>query len=153
MTSEGSSNKRRNLIAIATAVIGVIALSVGAAVLISADDRAVSQKKQGKVAEESGEKAEDGMRTLVVFKTSKNPAPSAPNGLMRARRVKGEIPKTVTVATVKTDEDCAPNSAGISNCLNKLRLKDGSMLEVRHPHDMHKVPCLSPGEKVNVKPA
>ncbi len=93
------------------------------------------------------------MRVLVVYKSSSKPEPSAPGNRMNARIVKGKVPRKETVATVKTDEDCAPDSAGISNCLNKLRLKGGSVLEVRHPHEMSKVPCMAPGERVLVKSA
>ncbi len=139
MPGGGSSKKRRNLTVVVAAALGAIVLAAGAMVLIPADNPAPSQKEQEKAVEESGEKAveepgekaEDGMRTLVVFEKNENSTPSEPGKLMRARRVKGEIPKTGTVATVKTDEDCAPDATGISNCLNKLRLKGGSMLEVR----------------------
>ncbi|KKL08658.1 hypothetical protein LCGC14_2573650, partial [marine sediment metagenome] len=53
-----------------------------------------------------------------------------------------------TMATVRTDEDCAPDKRGISRCLNKLSLADGSTLLVRHPHSMEPVPCMRPGPKL-----
>ncbi len=73
--------------------------------------------------------------------------------VLRAGVVEGVPPSAVTVATVLTDEDCAPDAQGISHCLNELRLPDGTVLTVRHPHDMSKVPCLTPGEQVELRPA
>ena len=63
------------------------------------------------------------------------------------------MPHAATDATVLSDEDCAADVMGISNCLNRIRLADGSEIAVRHPHDMRKVPCFAPGEPVRVVPA
>ena len=137
-------SKRKAISALVVALI-MGGVAVGAAIWMSNDGRAPV------VGAETTE--QDSMRTLVVYKKNSKPEPSAPGNLMNARIVKGSVPKGGMVATVKTDEDCAPNSEGISNCLNKLRLKNGSMLEVRHPHDMSEVPCMGSGEQVQVKPA
>lgn len=80
------------------------------------------------------------------------PGPSASDGL-HAKLIAGEMPSTAVEATVLSDEDCAPNGLGISHCLNRLRLGDGTEIVVRHPHDMDVVPCLSPGENVRLLPA
>lgn len=120
-------------------------ITAGAVLLISNDDRQPSRASQSTVKDE--------LRTLLVYEKSENPTPSASGELMHARVVKGELPSRASVAVVKTDEDCAPDRAGISHCLNRLRMKDGSFIKVRHPHDMHKVPCMTPGERVEVKPA
>lgn len=128
------------------AIVG-IGLAVGGTLWMSNDRRAPVPVTGTEKTEE------DSIRTLVVYKKNSKPEPSAPGDLMNARLVKGRVPKGETVATVKTDEDCSPNSAGISNCLNKLRLKGGSVLEVRHPHDMSEVPCMGPGERVVVRSA
>jgi len=80
------------------------------------------------------------------------PAPSDFDGL-HAKIISGTMPTSTTEATVLSDEQCQADQRGISHCLNRLRLADGSEIEVRHPHDMHAVPCLSPGEHVRLEPA
>ena len=93
-----------------------------------------------------------GLRSVLVF-TGAEPAPSRPGAALNAELLDGRVPAQTEVATVLTDEDCDPDAQGISHCLNKLRLPDGSVLTVRHPHDMMLVPCLSPGERVEVSAA
>jgi hypothetical protein len=41
----------------------------------------------------------------------------------------------------------------ISRCRNVMRLEDGREIVLRHPHDMSRVPCLAPGERVRLLPA
>ena len=79
------------------------------------------------------------------------PAPSSFDGL-HAKLVNGTMPTAVTSATVLSDEQCQPDATGISHCLNRMRLPNGSELAVRHPHDMSDVPCLAPGEEVQLVP-
>jgi hypothetical protein len=79
------------------------------------------------------------------------PAPSSFDGL-HAKLVNGTMPTAVTSATVLSDEQCQPDAMGISHCLNRMRLPSGSELAVRHPHDMSDVPCLAPGEEVQLVP-
>ncbi len=80
------------------------------------------------------------------------PPPSGFDGL-HAKLISGGMPAGATQATVLTDEECQADSQGISHCLNRLRLPDGSEIQVRHPHDMHAVPCLAPGESVRLVPS
>jgi len=131
--------------ALAVAVLVGVGVVVGVTVWVSAGDDTGSSGSSSTETE--------GLRTLLVFEKDSKPAPSAPDGVMNGRLVKGKVPRGETVATVETDDDCAPDESGISHCLNKLRLKDGSQLEVRHPHSMHQVPCMLPGEQVNLKAA
>jgi hypothetical protein len=79
------------------------------------------------------------------------PSPSNSDGL-RAKLVSGTMPTAAVEATVLTDEQCQPDAHGLSHCLNRLRLPDGSEIRVRHPHDMTLVPCLAPGEHVRLIP-
>jgi hypothetical protein len=79
------------------------------------------------------------------------PSPSNSDGL-RAKLVSGTMPTAALDATVLTDEQCQPDAHGLSHCLNRLRLPDGSEIRVRHPHDMTLVPCLAPGEHVKLIP-
>ena len=92
---------------------------------------------------------EAAMRTVLVGETG---APDA-GGPIRAGLLEGRMPSAPTTAVVLTDEDCAPDFAGISHCRNELRLADGTRISVRHHHDMQRYSCLSPGEKVRVVPA
>jgi hypothetical protein len=80
------------------------------------------------------------------------PSPSSSDGL-HAKLVGGTMPSAAVQATVLTDEQCQPDTRGLSHCLNRMRLPDGSELELRHPHDMSAVPCLAPGEKVRLVPS
>lgn len=79
------------------------------------------------------------------------PPPSSSDGL-HAKLVSGTMPAAATQATVLSDEECQPDARGVSHCLNRLRLWDGSEIQLRHPHVMTKVPCLAPGERVRLVP-
>ena len=92
------------------------------------------------------------MRSLTVT-TKGEPAPSEHPERMRALLLDGHLPRGGVDATVLTDEDCAPDAQGVSHCRNKLRLPSGKSIEVRHPHRMHDVPCMTPGETVRVRRA
>ena len=63
----------------------------------------------------------------------------------------GVIPAQPTTAIVQTDTNCNPDAYGISHCSNILRLADGSLIEVRHDHNMQAYPCLDPGETVTIE--
>lgn len=91
------------------------------------------------------------LKTVRVF--SHEPAPSPSPTDLRAGLEKGKLPHGTVEATVLTDENCAPDRRGISHCRNRLRLAGGGTVILRHPHDMNKVPCLTPGEKVLLRRA
>lgn len=92
-----------------------------------------------------------GMRTVRVFDHVPAPSPSATD--LHAGLEQGALPDGPVVATVLTDEDCAPDSQGISHCRNAARLAGGGIVVLRHPHEMEQVPCLAPGEKVLLRRA
>jgi len=92
------------------------------------------------------------LRTVVIYQ-SVEPEPSAPGSVMRAELVHGGLAPSGTTATVLTDDDCAPDAAGVSRCLNRLRLHNGRVLTVRHPHSMASIPCMTPGERVRTRGA
>ena len=79
------------------------------------------------------------------------PSPSSSDGL-HAKLVSGTMPTAAMQATVLSDEECQPDARGVSHCLNRLRVRDGGEIQVRHPHVMSKVPCLAPGERVRLVP-
>lgn len=130
-------------------IVVLAAIALLAVVLSSCGTKSSQQSR----AASAQSKAESASRTVVVFKTGGEPAPSEPGSDLQARLVSGHAPKRETVATVLTDEDCAADAHGISHCLNRIKLADGSRIAVRHPHDMRKIPCLAPGEHVNIRPA
>jgi len=76
--------------------------------------------------------------------------PSSPGGVLRTWLLRGKLPATAVEARVLSDEECEADSAGISRCLNRLLMPSGETLVVRHPHNMDSIPCLAPGEKVQV---
>lgn len=80
-------------------------------------------------------------------------SPSRPGEPLSAWLIEGTMPAGPTSGTVQTDENCAPDEHGISRCVNRIRLGDGAVITVRHAHDMRVVPCLAPGEEVEVRPA
>jgi hypothetical protein len=55
-------------------------------------------------------------------------------------------------AVVLTDTRCNPDAMGVSHCLNRMRLANGTVVTVVHDHRMMDMPCLSPGEHVMLTP-
>ena len=53
---------------------------------------------------------------------------------------------------VLTDTRCNPDRNGVSHCLNVIRLANGKSILVVHDHMMMLMPCLSPGERIFVRP-
>ena len=90
-------------------------------------------------------------KTVLVF--DREPSPSHSPTHLRAGLLKGRLPDGPVQATVLTDEDCAPDRQGISHCRNAMRLVNGRIVVLRHPHEMHLVPCLEPGETVLLRRA
>lgn len=70
-------------------------------------------------------------------------------GALPVSLVEGTLPPGALYARVLTDEDCAPDAAGVSHCLNRIEVA-GTEIAVRHHHRMHDAPCLSPGELVRL---
>lgn len=89
-------------------------------------------------------------RTVLVSRTM--PMPSAHARRLSAMLEEGAMPSGPAMADVMTDTDCAPDAQMISRCRNLVRLDDGRQIVLRHPHDMRKVPCLGPGERVRLVP-
>jgi len=93
------------------------------------------------------------LRTVAVYSTADEPSPSTPGSVIRVKIERGKLPQGQSRGTVVTDENCEPDADGISHCLNRIRFDGGESIEVRHPHDMSKVACLAPGERVEVRSA
>lgn len=132
-------------------VIGILLALAGWGVALVALDGAGEPPARGVVAVDPHGAEIPDVRTLVVSRAQ--PPVSRPGVLLNGRLVEGAMPAGSTAGTVLTDEDCGADQFGVSNCLNRIRLADGSEIAVRHPHDMRTVPCFAPGEPVNVVPA
>jgi hypothetical protein len=70
----------------------------------------------------------------------------------RVRLIRGVV-RTRMRALVLTDTRCNPDRAGVSHCLNVMRLPNGKTILAVHDHRMMDMPCLSPGEHVVLTPA
>lgn len=95
----------------------------------------------------------DQIRTVAVFSGAAEPAPSSPGSLVRVQLERGQLPDDVSHGIVATDQNCEPDAQGMSHCLNRIRPAGGGSIEVRHNHDMSRVACLRPGEKVELQKA
>jgi hypothetical protein len=110
----------------------------------------------------------DEMRVLALFAlilATAAPAMAGGGTVRVDRPQKGVGAKVTTVhilrgavharhmsATVLSDTRCNPDANGVSHCLNRMRLADGSVITVQHDHMMMNMPCLSPGEHVVLTP-
>lgn len=132
-----------------THLIGAFAASILVVALVAGCGGGVSTPAG---AQATGATDDGAMRTVRVFdREPASPSPSATN--LHAGLEKGALPKGQVVATVLTDEDCAPDRKGISHCRNEVSLPSGQIVVLRHPHAMHHVPCLAPGERVLLRRA
>jgi hypothetical protein len=134
----------RRLLGVAL-VLAALAVSIG---VVSRQGAATPQRDV--VAVDPHRAEIEQVRTLVVSRAQ--PPASRPGVVLHGRLVEGAMPRDATEGTVLTDEDCAADFRGISNCLNRVRLADGRQIAVRHPHDMSEVPCFAPGEPVRIVP-
>jgi hypothetical protein len=92
------------------------------------------------------------LRTVVIAGPDERlPFMSETGGLLMANLERGQIPAQAAQATVLTDANCQPDQDGVSHCLNELDLGTARVV-VRHHHKMSEVPCLTPGEEVNLLP-
>lgn len=125
----------------------ILLIAIGAAALLIVALAGCGGDEGSPSAPPSGEAAspDAGLRTVLVY--DREPAPSPTAESLHAGLEEGQLPKGTVKATVLTDEDCAPDAEGISHCRNVVRAA-GRVVTLRHPHDMQKVPCLAPGEKV-----
>lgn len=94
--------------------------------------------------------AATGERIVVVARLGEPvPGISGETGPLMTTLVSGQYPEGATQATVRTDENCAPDQGGVSHCLNELDF-GATQVVVQHHHAMAKTPCLTPDEVVNV---
>lgn len=131
--------KTKRFVLSSAVVVGIgVAISVIVSGYMSMDD--------------PGHPRPNGATRVVLVAAKGMPSVSEPGGELNAVAVAGVLPQTSSYATVLSDENCAPDAAGVSHCLNRMRFDDGAELTVMHPHRMSQVPCLSPGERVMMRP-
>lgn len=89
-------------------------------------------------------------RTVVIAGPGEQlPGTSNEQGYLMANLRDGQVPAGATNAVVLSDANCEPDNDGISHCLNELQV-GASIITVQHHHNMQQVPCLTPGETVNL---
>jgi hypothetical protein len=90
------------------------------------------------------------LRTVVIAGPGEPlPFMSETGSVLMASLERGQLPIGAASATVLTDANCQPDQEGVSHCLNELDVGTAKVL-VRHHHKMSQVPCLTPGEQVNI---
>ena len=98
----------------------------------------------------SGNQSGPAHRTLVIARAGEVlPPKSETAGVLMASLVTGQLPDGAMQAIVRTDSNCQPDQEGISHCLNELAIGSTTIV-VRHHHKMRDVPCLTPGETINI---
>ena len=90
------------------------------------------------------------LRTVVIAGPGERlPFMSETGSMLMASLESGHLPTGAARATVLTDANCQPDQEGVSHCLNELDFGTARVV-VRHHHKMSDVPCLTPGEEVNI---
>jgi hypothetical protein len=90
------------------------------------------------------------LRTVVIAGPGERlPFMSETDSMLMASLEQGTLPAGAARATVLTDANCQPDQDGVSHCLNELDFGTARVV-VRHHHKMSEVPCLTPGEEVNI---
>jgi hypothetical protein len=87
-------------------------------------------------------------RIVLVSRTM--PSLSMPGQPLHVKLLFGNPSSSAQAGVVLADKQCQADSAGVSRCLNTIRLASGETIAVRHPHRMMDVACLTPGEHVTV---
>ena len=133
------------------AAFAAIAVLVTAAGVLTLGGREKAADNSATSVSEHPEAIPASARTVLLSRAM--PMPSAHERRLSAMLEEGTMPPRPMMADVMTDADCAPDGQMISRCRNVMRLADGRRLVLRHPHDMSKIPCLAPGERVRLIPA
>ncbi|GAB4430233.1 MAG: hypothetical protein OHK0015_15120 [Chloroflexi bacterium OHK40] len=130
----------------------LIALAIGVAASRPKASATMPPPEQAAVPHFVDVKAPGEPRTVVVGgMTDSLPGTSNEAGYLMTNLRAGQIPEGATTATVLTDTNCEPDADGVSHCLNDLQIGN-VVVTVQHHHQMHSVPCLSPGETVTLMP-
>ncbi len=133
---------------------GIVAVTLAAVAIAGASTWTLRPTSRGSVDRDGvahpAAPAPASERMLLVFRGAE-PSPTATPTLPHVAPLTGTF--VAGEATVVSDDNCAPDEAGISHCSEVLRLDNGIRLSVRQPHDMMRIPCLEPGERVHLQAA
>ena len=132
--------------------VGLAALTVGAAIGtgVIGSGHSSSKTDTSVYTSEHPVQVPASLRTVSV--SYEMPMPSVRARSLSAMLIEGRLPKTPMMGEVLTDTECTPDANMISRCRNEMRLANGETIVVRHPHDMRHIPCLAPGEQVQLVP-
>lgn len=137
---------------IAGAVLLVVAVALGVATTRPQAKATMPPPEQAAVPHFIDVKAPGEPRTVVMGgMTDSLPGTSNEAGYLMTNLRAGQLPEGATTATVLTDTNCEADADGVSHCLNDLQIGN-VVVTVQHHHQMHSVPCLSPGETVTLMP-
>ena len=123
--------------------IAPVLAALATAALIGAASRGTTPSRQ----QASHFWRDPSIRTIVI--AGANEQLTGKGNVLVTELVAGQLPGELRKGTVLTDSNCAPDRQGISHCLNNIAI-GASEVQVRHHHDMRAVPCLTPGETVNI---
>jgi hypothetical protein len=94
----------------------------------------------------------EGEARLVVVSTAPSdrlPLESEDKFVLSALLLEGDLPVGRSMATVLTDLNCQADEQGISHCTNDVQIGE-MQIALQHDHDMRKIPCLTPGEVIEL---
>lgn len=132
------------------AAFAAVAVLVVAAALVTLGGRDRAPDNSPTSVSEHPQAVPASVRTVLISRAM--PMPSAHARRLSAMLEQGAMPARPMMAEVMADTDCAPDAQMISRCRNVMRLAGGRQIVLRHPHDMTKIPCLAPGERVRLIP-
>jgi hypothetical protein len=138
---------------VALAAVLFILVAVGIAVATTRPRAAAMPPPQQAAVPHFVDVKAPGVPRTVVIGGMMDSLPGTSNaaGYLMTNLRAGQLPEGAETATVLTDTNCEPDADGVSHCLNDLKVGN-VVVTVQHHHQMHSVPCLSPGETVALMP-
>ena len=136
-------------------IIAIVVAAIVVAIAVAATRGSAQPAQQASATHfvdvnEQNHHSATGGRSLVVARLGETvPGISSETGPLMTTLVRGQYPEGATLATVRTDENCAADADGVSHCLNELDL-GGTTIVIQHHHKMSLTPCLTPGETVKL---
>lgn len=147
-----SSNHKRHAPAPTALIVILIGILAAALIALATQGRPSSSQSTPHFVNvpAATDRMQSPLRTVVVAGSGERlPHMSETEGLLMTSLVTGQLPNGAMRATVRSDSNCQPDQEGVSHCLNQLEIGSTTVM-VRHHHTMSEVPCLTPGETVNI---
>ncbi len=146
-TKHSRSPRQGNDLLLWGSFIGACFFAVAVMIAISVMAQPVQITQQGSTASSAPHYPQGGVNRTVTFGKPGTLDIDKDHALVGI--IEGTLPAGTSRVTVISDENCVPDSQGISHCLNRLSYGNGDVT-VRHTHNMTNVPCLEPGEVLQV---